>query len=159
MKTQINIPLFEKRLKLSYYMFWIYLILLVVVFELLTSIHGFFADNGQLVYGLETITILITAGAIPLALKLFGKNTAGLREHESVTFVLAEYQKWSSIRLLILGAVLTLALATHYLCMSSAGSLCALLIGFAALFCIPTKSKLLYLLEIHLEGDKDNDDA
>ena len=102
MKTQINIPLFEKRLKLSYYMFWIYLILLVVVFELLTSIHGFFADNGQLVYELETITILITAGAIPLALKLFGKNTAGLREHESVTFVLAEYQKWSSIRLLIL---------------------------------------------------------
>lgn len=158
MQTQINIGLFEKRLKIRYYLFWAYLVLLIILGELSTFMHGVFADNGQVVYAMETFLILLTAGSIPLALKLFSKNTSPLRNHKSVSFILAEYQKWSNIRLLILAFVFTLALLTHYLCMSSAGSLCAILIGFTAFFCIPSKSKLLYLFELHMTNKKEGDD-
>lgn len=137
-----------KTLKKEYYSTVLAWITLFILNEFLTtSLSGVFADNGKAIYVLETITILVTAGSIPLALKLFSKYTKALIPGEDINVILKTYIKASRIRLAILSVSFVLAIITSHLCISSSGTLCAILIGFTAFFCSPTPNKLNLLLQ------------
>lgn len=136
-----------KSIKKTYYLFWLIIIAIVIVGEIGTDWNGIYADNGMFIYIAETVSILVTGISIPLALKLFGKKIKSIQPSDSIEYGSALYQKWFGFRLLILGVAAVVSLFTHYLAMSYTGSLCAILVGFAALFCIPSKNKLYFVLE------------
>lgn len=146
-----------KLLKKEYYLIWLLWIVLGVLSEMTTPLSGILAENAQAVYVLETFTILITAGSIPLALKLFSKSISKLKPENSLDEIIQIYIKSSRIRLTILTLVIVLALITSHLCISSSGTLCAILVGFTAFFCAPSLSKLTLVIDT-LKPQKNDDE-
>lgn len=143
-----------RKIKKSFYIFILILISLLIIGEFGLAFNGIYVDDGMTTYVLETITILVTAASIPLALKLFNKKVSSVDYTGSIESLIFVYEKWFILRLVILGVAFALALATHYLCVSTTGSLCAILIGFSIFFCMPSKNKLLVYLDPLMDKDE-----
>lgn len=145
-ETQINTT--TKKLKKEYYLTILTWVILALLNEFTTTpLSGILVENGKAIYILETITILVVAGSIPLALKTFSKTIEGLKSGSDIDLILNTYIRASRVRLSILSIAFLLAIITSYLCISSTGIYCAILIGFTAFFCSPTPSKLTLLIQ------------
>ena len=145
--------------KIAYSSFWLILLAVFLIGSYGTALNGLLAENATFIYVVETVQILATAAVIPLALQLFNKKVAKLKEADDLELLLVGYAKWSNIRLGLLFVVALIGLLLHYLCVSSTAGLCTLIICFAALFCVPSKSKLDFALSpsIDTEGETEDD--
>lgn len=148
MKYEAQIKATTKILKKEYYLIILIWIALALFNELSTTlVNGIIAENDQAIYILETITILVTAGSIPLALKSFSKSINRLKQEDDIDKILKVYTRASRVRLSILSLAFLLAIITSHLCISTTGIYCALLVGFASFFCSPTASKITLLIQ------------
>ena len=143
--------------KIAYSSFWLILLTIFLVGSYGTLLNGLLADKATFIYVVETVQILATAAVIPLALQLFNKKIARLKEADDLDLLIEGYVKWSHIRLGLLFTVALVGLLLHYLCVSSTTGLCTLIICFAALFCVPSKSKLDFALSPSVDTE-DGDD-
>ena len=104
--------------------FWIAIaipVLELALFETDVLPTGIFADNGKASYMTETIAILLTIGAIPLAIKI--------RHNHSVL-------AWISLMVAIVAA-----LAAHYTTMNTSGLICSAMSLAVLIYCSPQKTK------------------
>lgn len=148
MKYETQINALTKTLKVEFYLTILAWIALALFNEFSTTLlSGILVENGKAIYILETITILITAGSIPLALKLFSKSINALKPSTEIDEILKVYKRASRLRLGILSFTFLLAIIISHLCISTTGIYCALLIGFTAFFCSPTSSKIALLIQ------------
>lgn len=145
--------------KLIYSSYWVAIILGVLIGEfILVDIFDMLKADAQMAYVAETIIILASAGIIPLALKVFGmKMTQKDWANTPLTDGISYYNKWSTIRIVMLGVISVSALFIHYLFMSPGAGFCTLIISFAAFFCIPSKKKLVSFVGHNQEQIEQNE--
>ena len=129
-------------LKFWFGAFWIVPLIMVVIGELSDGSTGPWAHNVSMVYGMETITILLTCASVPVALKLFAWVLQKKIDKVDLLEALRLYERWSLIRLLLLFIPVVMGLLTYYTCMSTTGLLCAAIGLTASLFCVPTEKRL-----------------
>lgn len=134
-------------LTFEYLIFWFFSVALMLVYELGVLDEGSWIGSARLEFAFETIGILLTLALIPLSLKLFGRRLLKLRDLPLLE-ALSAYHRLSIWRLFLLALVVWSNLFIYYQTMYSIGGLCALLGCIAALFCIPSKRKLMTELEI-----------
>lgn len=149
-----------KNLKIQYTLFF--------VFPILVFIYGeFFAkdlildnpQNSSITYLLQTLTVVLTMGLIPLSLKLFHwvltKKIDKTKEKQAGK----RYFLWSGIRLALLEFTTLFALIVYYITQSSMGGLCALITITAALFCIPSKNRVIQeLTNVDYETEEESEE-
>lgn len=131
----------------EYALFWLLALGVALLFEGGLLDEGGLVGQAQLEFMLETLTILLTLGMIPLALKLFTWRRARLRALPLLD-ALRAYHHIGLVRLLLLGLVVWGNLVLYYLTLNSIGGLCALLGCIASLFCVPGRRRTLSELEI-----------
>lgn len=158
LKTQIKSTI--RHQKKIFFAYWLILIIGVIIGEYLTDVSPVTEVNAKSAYVAETITILATAAVIPLALKLFSIKMNKV-DWKSLTIQEGShiYSKWSTIRLALLTVVAIMGIVTHYVYNSAGATFCTLIISFATFFCIPSKSKLEYLILKHKEEIDHNDET
>lgn len=133
------------RLSVVYTALWLIPALLLPFLD-----SGLWADNVRLCYLAETITILLTALCIPVALKLFAWALDKRVNTCSTLQALKRYRCWSLLRLLLIGLPEVCGFATYAFCLSYTGLLCALICLVALLFCIPSQKNLRS--HLHMEA-------
>jgi hypothetical protein len=101
----------------------------------------------------ETVTILLAASCVPIALKLF--SWVLIRKIDVVTLpeALRLYALWSGVRLALLAIPVLAGFFTYYIMLSSTGALCALIGLTASLFCLPGEGRLRKELHINKEEE------
>ena len=139
-----------KSLQQAYIFFWLVPIVIVLLRELSEDGNGHQAGNVPLTYTLETITILLTVACVPLALKMFAGKIRQKTDHLPLVAALAQYKRWSIIRLVMLFVPVYAGIATYYLTLSTTGALCAAIGLTASLFCVPTEQRLK--TDLRIEG-------
>ena len=130
----------------AYAAFWLVVLLTIVVGECSDSLNGLYANNELVKYVAEVATILIAGLSIPLSLKMVASQVKKIQDTNSAEEILLVYLRWSRVRILLLAISAVLAIATHYLVMSSAGALCAVIVCIVAFLCVPSRKKTRYIL-------------
>ena len=102
---------------------------------------GMYAGDVRATYMAETVTILLAASCVPIALKLF--SWVLIRKIDVVTLpeALRLYALWSGVRLALLAIPVLAGFFTYYIMLSSTGALCALIGLTASLFCLPGEGR------------------
>jgi len=136
-------------IKRAYIGFWIIGAVLLFISVVGSPIDGWFADSFTTKYFLETITILLTAAGVPVALKLFAWVLTNKIDQVELVEALGLYRRWSLVRLLLLALPLIVGVFTYIVCLSNTGLLCAAIALTASLFCIPSENRLK--ADLHLE--------
>ena len=133
------------RVRTTFAYFWMLPILLVLLGETGGGWVGMYAGDVRATYMAETVTILLAASCVPIALKLF--SWVLIRKIDVVTLpeALRLYALWS-------GVVLA-GFFTYYIMLSSTGALCALIGLTASLFCLPGEGRLRKELHINKEEE------
>ena len=123
------------RVRTTFAYFWMLPILLVLLGETGGGLVGMYAGDVRTTYMAETVTILLAASCVPIALKLF--SWVLIRKIDVVTLpeALRLYALWSGVML------------------SSTGALCALIGLTASLFCLPGEGRLRKELHINKEEE------
>ena len=114
---------------------------------------GMYAGDVRVTYMAETVTILLAASCVPIALKLF--SWVLIRKIDVVTLpeALRLYALWSGVRLALLAIPVLAGFFTYYIMLSSTGALCALIGLTASLFCLPGEGRLRKELHINKEEE------
>lgn len=140
-----------RNLKSSYILFWLCPIIILIAGEMEWFPVGLWADDVQIVYCLEALSILITAIFIPLSLKLFSLVLTKKIDKLGIILALKRYQQWSFVRLGMLELNVIFSLFVYYSTLSSTGNLCMLISLTASFFCFPSEKKLRAELRINKE--------
>lgn len=140
-----------RNLKSSYILFWLCPIIILIAGEMEWFPVGLWADDVQIVYCLEALSILITAIFIPLSLKLFSLVLTKKIDKLGIILALKRYQQWSFVRLGVLELNVIFSLFVYYSTLSSTGNLCMLISLTASFFCFPSEKKLRAELRINKE--------
>jgi hypothetical protein len=148
--------------KIVYALFWIAPLLIVAGGECgawagNASWEGIYAANSAAVYYGETLVILLTAGCVPLSLKLFAWVVSKKIRQVTISRALPLYARWSLLRMGLLALPLFSGLALYYLMMSNKCALCAAIALTASLFCVPGEERLRKELDIDKDVDADMD--
>lgn len=142
----LNIKGMVSRQKIYFWLFWVGVIITIAIGE---NYNSFSSEvNPKDVYWAETITILATAAVIPLSLKLFSIKTSKIEWTNKLLIKenCEKYEKWSTIRSILLFCICLLALIVHYYYASVGSMYCAIIICMSMFFCIPSRKKILVLL-------------
>ena len=131
-----------RQLSIVFSLLWLTPILLLVFYELQPQYKGLLADHVQARYVAETITILLTALCVPLALKLFAWALTHRITPCSIEQAFKRYRCWSLLRLILLWLPVVSGMLTYFICSSFSGLLCALIALVAPLFCRPSQQAL-----------------
>lgn len=126
----------------SYIALWVLPALLVFMYESGILTEGIYAGDSKMEYILQSISILLTVGLIPFALRLFNLNLVKHIKELSLTEALKSYRIWSDIRLCLLFVPTVLNLSFYYLSLNTTGLFCALMALFASLFCVPSENRI-----------------
>ena len=112
-----------------------------------------YAGDVRVTYMAETVSILLAASCVPIALKLF--SWVLIRKIDVVTLpeALRLYALWSGVRLALLAIPVLAGFFTYYIMLSSTGALCALIGLTASLFCLPGEGRLRKELHINKEEE------
>ena len=105
-------------------LFWIAIALpvaLLALFETEVLPTGMFTDDGKASYMMDTVAILLTIGAIPLAIKI--------RHNHSVS-------AWMSLMIAIIAG-----LTAYYSTMNTGGLICSAMSLAVLIYCSPKKKK------------------
>ena len=136
------------RVRTTFAYFWMLPILFVLLGETGGGLVGMYAGDVRATYMAETVTILLAASCVPIALKLF--SWVLIRKIDVVTLPEA---LWSGVRLALLAIPVLAGFFTYYIMLSSTGALCALIGLTASLFCLPGEGRLRKELHINKEEE------
>ena len=127
---------------------WTAPLLLVVLYETGLYQEGLLAGNAQMEYILQSVSILLTIGLIPFALRMFNLNLVKRINELPLQQALKSYQTWSLLRLALLFVPTILALSFYYLTMNTTNLFCACMALIATLFCVPSESRIKNELDL-----------
>ena len=127
---------------------WTAPLLLVVLYETGLYQEGLLAGNAQMEYILQSVSILLTIGLIPFALRMFNLNLVKRIKELPLQQALKSYQTWSLLRLALLFVPAILALSFYYLTMNTTNLFCACMALIATLFCGPSESRIKNELDL-----------
>ena len=127
---------------------WTAPLLLVVLYETGLYQEGLLAGNAQMEYILQSVSILLTIGLIPFALRMFNLNLVKRIKELPLQQALKSYQIWSILRLALLFVPAILALSFYYLTMNTTNLFCACMALIATLFCVPSESRIKNELDL-----------
>ena len=127
---------------------WTAPLLLVVLYETGLYQEGLLAGNAQMEYILQSVSILLTIGLIPFALRMFNLNLVKRIKDLPLQQALKSYQIWSILRLALLFVPAILALSFYYLTMNTTNLFCACMALIATLFCVPSESRIKNELDL-----------
>lgn len=127
---------------------WTAPLLLVVLYETGLYQEGMIAGNAQMEYILQSVSILLTIGLIPFALRMFNLNLVKRIKELPLQQALKSYQTWSLLRLALLFVPAILALSFYYLTMNTTNLFCAYMALIATLFCVPSESRIKNELDL-----------
>ena len=127
---------------------WTAPLLLVVLYETGLYQEGLLAGNAQMEYILQSVSILLTIGLIPFALRMFNMNLVKRIKDLPLQQALKSYQTWSLLRLALLLVPAIMALSFYYLTMNTTNLFCACMTLIATLFCVPSESRIKNELDL-----------
>ena len=127
---------------------WTAPLLLVVLYETGLYQEGLLAGNAQMEYILQSVSILLTIGLIPFALRMFNLNLVKRIKELPLQQALKSYQTWSLLRLALLFIPAILALSFYYLTMNTTNLFCACMALIATLFCVPSENRIKNELDL-----------
>lgn len=129
---------------------WAAPILLAALYEggAETFQKGIYQGNAQMEYILQSVSILLTIGLIPFALRMFNLNLVKRIKELPLQQALKSYQKWSDVRLCLLFVPAILSLSFYYLTMNTTNLFCACMALIATLFCVPSESRIKNELDL-----------
>ena len=127
---------------------WTAPLLLVVLYETGLYQEGMIAGNAQMEYILQSVSILLTIGLIPFALRMFNLNLVKRIKELPLQQALKSYQIWSILRLALLFVPAIMALSFYYLTMNTTNLFCACMALIATLFCVPSESRIKNELDL-----------
>ena len=127
---------------------WTAPLLLVVLYETGLYQEGLLAGNAQMEYILQSVSILLTIGLIPFALRMFNLNLVKRIKDLPLQQALKSYQTWSLLRLALLFVPAIMALSFYYLTMNTTNLFCACMALIATLFCVPSESRIKNELDL-----------
>lgn len=127
---------------------WTAPILLVVLYETGLYQEGLLAGNAQMEYILQSVSILLTIGLIPFALRMFNLNLVKRIKELPLQQALKNYQTWSLLRLALLFVPAIMALSFYYLTMNTTNLFCACMALIATLFCVPSENRIKNELDL-----------
>ena len=127
---------------------WTAPLLLVVLYETGLYQEGLLAGNAQMEYILQSVSILLTIGLIPFALRMFNMNLVKRIKDLPLQQALKSYQTWSLLRLALLFVPAIMALSFYYLTMNTTNLFCACMALIATLFCVPSESRIKNELDL-----------
>ena len=127
---------------------WTAPLLLVVLYETGLYQEGLLAGNAQMEYILQSVSILLTIGLIPFALRMFNLNLVKLIKELPLQQALKSYQTWSLLRLALLFVPAIMALSFYYLTMNTTNLFCACMALIATLFCVPSENRIKNELDL-----------
>lgn len=142
-----------RNLNISYVFFWLIPAFLLGAGEFDLLPVGLLADDVRAVYYFETLSIILTAICVPLALKLFSLVLKKKIDQLTITTALQRYMQWSIVRLGLLEFSVILSILCYYLALSSTGNLCMLIGLTGSLFCLPSEKRLRNELHISKEEE------
>ncbi|MDO4756103.1 MAG: hypothetical protein Q4A54_07150 [Parabacteroides sp.] len=152
MKEQIRKLLIT--LKCTYFAFWTTPIWFIALYETDIFTKGVHAGNVQMEYILQSVSILLTIGFIPFALRIFNLNLVKRIKEYPLQRALASYKLWSDIRLSLLFVPATLSFTFYYMTLNTTGLFCGAMAMIASLFCIPSESRIKNELDLPEEINK-----
>jgi hypothetical protein len=94
------------------------------------------------------VSILLTIGLIPFALRMFNMNLVKRIKDLPLQQALKSYQIWSLLRLALLFVPAILALSFYYLTMNTTNLFCACMALIATLFCVPSENRIKNELDL-----------
>ena len=127
---------------------WTAPLLLVVLYETGLYQEGMIAGNAQMEYILQSVSILLTIGLIPFALRMFNLNLVKRIKELPLQQALKSYQTWSLLRLALLFVPAIMALSFYYLTMNTTNLFCACMALVATLFCVPSEGRIKNELDL-----------
>ena len=127
---------------------WTAPLLLVVLYETGLYQEGLLAGNAQMEYILQSVSILLTIGLIPFALRMFNLNLVKRIKELPLQQALKSYQTWSLLRLALLFVPSIMALSFYYLTMNTTNLFCACMALIATLFCVPSENRIKNELDL-----------
>ena len=127
---------------------WTAPLLLVVLYETGLYQEGLLAGNAQMEYILQSVSILLTIGLIPFALRMFNMNLVKRIKDLPLQQALKSYQIWSILRLALLFVPAIMALSFYYLTMNTTNLFCACMALIATLFCVPSENRIKNELDL-----------
>ena len=127
---------------------WTAPLLLVALYETGLYQEGLLAGNAQMEYILQSVSILLTIGLIPFALRMFNLNLVKRIKELPLQQALKSYQTWSMLRLALLFVPAILALSFYYLTMNTTNLFCACMALIATLFCVPSENRIKNELDL-----------
>ena len=142
-------------LQAEYWSFLALAALMAAAYEAGWLQEGAYAGDARLQYIWNTVGILVTLAAVPLALKLFSVVMAKRINPAPLQEALRLYRRWNGVRLAINSAMILLAASTffnlyvYYATLDNIGGLCALISITASFFCIPNEKRIKDELNIN----------
>ncbi len=133
---------------------WTAPLLLVVLYETGLYQKGIQAGNAQMEYIFQSVSILLTIGLIPFALRMFNLNLVKRIKELPLEQALRSYQIWSSVRLSLLFVPAILSLSFYYLTMNTTNLFCACMALIATLFCVPSENRIKNELDLSEETNE-----
>ena len=127
---------------------WTAPLLLVVLYETGLYQEGMIAGNAQMEYILQSVSILLTIGLIPFALRMFNLNLVKRIKELPLQQALKSYQIWSNVRLSLLFVPAIMAMSFYYLTMNTTNLFCACMALIATLFCVPSENRIKNELDL-----------
>ena len=127
---------------------WTAPLLLVVLYETGLYQEGLLAGNAQMEYILQSVSILLTIGLIPFALRMFNLNLVKRIKELPLQQALKSYQTWSLLRLALLFVPAIMALSFYYLTINTTNLFCACMALIATLFCVPSENRIKNELDL-----------
>ena len=136
--------------KSAFIVVWAAPILLAALYECgaETFQKGIYEGNAQMEYIFQSVSILLTIGLIPFALRMFNLNLVKRIKELPMEQALKSYQKWSDVRLGLLFVPAILGVSFYYLTMNTTNLFCACMALIATLFCIPSESRIKNELDL-----------
>ncbi len=127
---------------------WTAPLLLVVLYETGLYQKGIQAGNAQMEYIFQSISILLTIGLIPFALRMFNLNLVKRIKELPLEQALKSYQIWCNVRLSLLFVPAIMAMSFYYLTMNTTNLFCACMALIATLFCVPSENRIKNELDL-----------
>ncbi|MBR5541030.1 MAG: hypothetical protein IKU64_01530 [Bacteroides sp.] len=136
--------------KSAFIVVWAAPILLAALYECgaETFQKGIYEGNAQMEYIFQSVSILLTIGLIPFALRMFNLNLVKRIKELPMEQALKSYQKWSDVRLGLLFVPAILGVSFYYLTMNTTNLFCACMALIATLFCIPSENRIKNELDL-----------
>lgn len=131
-----------KLLTAGFILFWLSSLLIVILGETDILPVGYYADDVQMAYTLDSLAIIITAACIPMALKLFNIILKKMVDKMGFLKALQSYILLSMVRLALLFIPVMFGFMVYYMTLNKSGMFCALIGLTASLFCVPSEERL-----------------